>query len=246
MTLFSSLWGAMTIHVTNIEEEVETDTAQLPIDGYHFQPRFYKAPLNLYRNGLKRVFDAALVLICLPVALPLIAIMALLVSLDGHSPFYRQDRVGQDGRIFRMWKLRSMVPNAQAMLETHLKGCDISRAEWDQTQKLKRDPRVTPIGRMLRKSSMDELPQLFNVLLGDMSLVGPRPMMISQKVLYPGRAYYRMRPGITGLWQITDRNDCRFSKRADFDDTYLRQMSFFTDLSILLKTVRVVLRGTGH
>ena len=236
----------MTVHVTNIESKVETESVQLPIDGYHFQPRHDQAPLHIYRNGLKRVFDATLVLICLPVALPLIAIMALLVSLDGHSPFYRQDRVGQGGRIFRMWKLRSMVPDAQSLLETHLETCEISRAEWEKTQKLKSDPRVTPIGRMLRKSSMDELPQLFNVLIGDMSLVGPRPMMLSQKVLYPGRAYYRMRPGITGLWQITDRNDCRFSKRADFDDTYLRKMSLFTDLSILLKTVRVVLRGTGH
>jgi lipopolysaccharide/colanic/teichoic acid biosynthesis glycosyltransferase len=121
-----------------------------------------------------------------------------------------------------------------------------ARAEWNTTQKLVNDPRITRIGSFLRKSSMDELPQLLNVLRGDMSLVGPRPMMPCQQVLYPGQAYYRLRPGITGFWQISQRNLCSFANRAKFDSRYEAKMSLVTDLRVLLGTIRVVLRCTGH
>jgi len=187
-----------------------------------------------------------LVLLAMPLWLPLAAVGAVLVMLDGHNPFYSQERIGRNGRVFRIWKLRSMVPDADAFLESHLAHNAEARAEWDTTQKLKQDPRITPVGRVLRKISLDELPQLVNVLTGDMSLVGPRPIMVSQQSLYPGRRYYDMRPGLTGLWQVSQRNECSFAGRVRFDDVYHRTMSFGTDLRILGQTVAVVLRGTGY
>lgn len=200
---------------------------------------------GLYRNGGKRLLDLALVLASLPFVLPIILVLMVVVAVDGGQPFYRQERVGRDGRIFRMWKLRTMVIDAEAALQTHLENCSASRAEWDATQKLRRDPRITWAGRFLRKSSLDELPQLLNVFMGDMSLVGPRPMMPCQRDLYPGTAYYGLRPGITGLWQVSARNTSAFAERADYDTRYDRSLSLWTDLRLLVATLRVVLRGTG-
>jgi lipopolysaccharide/colanic/teichoic acid biosynthesis glycosyltransferase len=151
-----------------------------------------------------------------------------------------------DGRVYRIWKLRTMVHDADARLEAHLRADPSARAEWNSKQKLLDDPRITPMGRILRKSSLDELPQLLNVVRGEMSLVGPRPMMVSQQRLYPGRDYYRLRPGLTGLWQISDRNASTFADRAKFDAVYNRTLSFGLDFGILISTIRVVIRGTGH
>ena len=201
---------------------------------------------GIYRRRLKRAFDIAAILAALPIVLPVIAILALLVRRDGGPAFYSQDRVGRGGRIFRFWKLRSMVVNAEARLEAHLMFHPEARVEWNTTQKLKDDPRVTGIGRLIRKTSMDELPQLWNVLRGDMSLVGPRPIMTQQLPLYPGRAYFKLRPGLTGFWQIGDRNETNFSSRAIYDNSYERNLSFLTDVAVLLLTVRTVLRGTGY
>jgi lipopolysaccharide/colanic/teichoic acid biosynthesis glycosyltransferase len=144
-----------------------------------------------------------------------------------------------------MWKLRSMVPNADQMLEGYLAANPAARSEWDLTQKLRHDPRITKVGHIIRKSSIDELPQLWNVLKGDMSIVGPRPMMVDQQKIYPGTAYYALRPGITGFWQTSVRNESSFADRAQFDTDYLRQMSFLTDFRVMLRTVRVVVNGTG-
>lgn len=201
---------------------------------------------GLYRNGAKRALDLVLVLASLPVVVPVIALLALLVMRDGHAPFYTQARVGKNGRIFRFWKLRSMVRDAEGHLAAHLARDPAAKAEWDHAQKLKSDPRITPLGRFLRKSSLDELPQLWNVVKGDMSLVGPRPMMPDQRALYPGRAYYALRPGITGPWQVSDRNECSFAERAGFDTLYEETLSFAGDLRILGATFAVVLRGTGY
>ena len=168
----------------------------------------------------------------------------LLILGAGDAPtaagrFYRQARVGRGGRIYRIWKLRSMVMNADQKLEAHLAADPAARAEWDETQKLKRDPRITRFGRLIRKSSLDELPQLWNVLIGDMSLVGPRPMMPDQRALYPGRAYYALRPGITGPWQVSERNATSFADRARFDDKYHdRDLSLATDVRLLRPTVK--------
>jgi exopolysaccharide production protein ExoY len=199
----------------------------------------------VYTTRLKRVVDSTLVLLSLPVVLPLILFMAFLVSLDGHKPFYVQDRIGRNGRTFKFWKLRTMVHDADARLANFLATDSLGLAEWTENQKLRCDPRVTRIGAFLRKTSLDELPQLWNVLRGDMSIVGPRPMMPQQRNLYPGNAYFRMRPGITGTWQVSDRNNCSFAARAQFDDDYFRSASFFGDLRIIAATVRVVFRATG-
>lgn len=199
-----------------------------------------------YRTTFKRLFDILFVLAAAPIALPLIGLCALLISKDGASPFYWQSRVGRYGKSFKMLKLRTMVPNADANLENYLVSNPAARREWDDTQKLKDDPRITATGRLLRRSSLDELPQLWNVLCGNMSIVGPRPMMESQRALYPGSAYYKMRPGITGPWQVSDRNECSFAARAQFDADYYREMSARKDMSILLRTVGVVMRCTGY
>ncbi|WP_295046840.1 sugar transferase [uncultured Paracoccus sp.] len=199
----------------------------------------------LYRSLFKRPMDMMLVLLASPVVFPLILLLALIVMLDGRNPFYSQQRIGRDGRMFRMWKLRSMVPDADQRLEEHLDRDPQARMEWDRTQKLRNDPRVTAFGRILRASSMDELPQLWNVATGDMSLVGPRPMMPDQQVLYSGKGYYRLRPGITGFWQTSGRNKTTFAARAWYDDRYERDLSFTSDAAILLRTVSVVLGRTG-
>ena len=204
------------------------------------------AERGLYRRQLKRVFDIAAIVSAMPFILPLIAILALLIRRDGGPAFYSQDRVGRGGKIFRFWKLRSMVVNAEDLLEAHLAADPAARAEWDATQKLKDDPRITRIGRLIRKSSIDELPQLWNVLRGDMSLVGPRPIMTDQLPLYPGRAYFSLRPGLTGFWQIGDRNETNFASRAVYDTSYARNVSFLTDIAVLFLTIRTVLRGTGY
>jgi lipopolysaccharide/colanic/teichoic acid biosynthesis glycosyltransferase len=200
----------------------------------------------VYRRFGKRALDVALVLAAAPVVFLLVAVLALIVARDGGRPFYTQDRVGRDGRIYRIWKLRSMVADAEARLEAHLAADPAARAEWDHSQKLRHDPRITRFGRLLRKSSLDELPQLWNVLRGDMSLVGPRPMMPCQRALYPGTEYYALRPGITGPWQVSSRNETGFAERARFDAGYHRDLSLATDLRLILATVRVVLRATGH
>lgn len=197
---------------------------------------------GFYRRYSKRFLDFSLVLILAPVVVPVLAVLALLI---GRSPFYSQPRIGKDGRTFRMWKLRSMVRDADAALAACLARDPKLRREWDLNQKLDQDPRITRIGRLIRKTSFDELPQLWNVLRGDMSIVGPRPMMLDQKDLYPGKAYYRLRPGLTGPWQVSDRNAVSFRARAQFDEDYDRHLSFRGDCSLILKTIRVVLRATG-
>ncbi len=210
------------------------------------EPQAYPAAPAFYRNGFKRVFDTLAILLSLPVVLPVILLLAVLAMCDGGAPFYRQLRVGRGGRFYTMWKLRTMVPDADGKLEAHLAADPVARSEWDSSQKLKADPRITRIGRFLRKSSLDELPQLWNVLRGDMSLVGPRPMLPEQIPLYSGEAYYTLRPGITGFWQVSERNDSCFADRAQHDTRYDRLLSLSTDLRLLIATIRVVVRGTGY
>ena len=201
---------------------------------------------GLYRSFVKRALDLILVLLSLPVVLPVVALLALVIfAADRRAPFYRSDRLGRGARPFRMLKLRSMVPDADARLAAHLAADPAAAAEWDAHQKLAADPRVTRFGRILRATSLDELPQLWNVLRGEMSLVGPRPMMPDQKALYPGQAYWTLRPGVTGPWQVSARNASTFAARADFDADYARNVSLGGDLRLILRTVRVVLRATG-
>lgn len=201
---------------------------------------------GFYRNFGKRTLDITLVLLAAPFVFPMILVLALIIARDGHSPFYWSRRVGRNGVNFRMLKLRTMVPNADILLEIHLARNSVARKEWITSQKLKRDPRITQFGRILRKTSLDELPQFWNVLRGDMSLIGPRPMLPSQRTLYPGLAYYNLRPGISGPWQVADRNECEFARRAEFDKDYDEKVSFTQDAKLIFQTIRVVLRGTGY
>ena len=199
-----------------------------------------------YELGLKRIFDILCVLLAAPFILPLIGVLALMVARDGSTPCYRQKRVGRGGQIYQIWKLRTMVADADALLSDYLANNPEAAAEWALTQKLKQDPRITSIGHALRKSSLDELPQLWNVLIGDISLFVPRPLMPEQQDMYPGRAYYSQRPGITGTWQVSKRNESTFADRARFDTDYAADISFVNDIKLLLATVRVVLKGTGY
>jgi len=210
-------------------------------------PRIFVGKRSVvYRHYGKRVFDVACILLALPFALFLIGFCALALWFEGGKPFYTQQRLGAGGKKFSILKLRSMVHNADQVLEDYLARDPEMRREWDKHQKITNDPRITPMGRILRKTSLDELPQLFNVLRGDMSLIGPRPMMPDQLSLY-GRpnAYFALKPGITGLWQVGARNNERFSYRNEVDAEYERTISFRTDMVILFKTVGVVLRPTG-
>lgn len=203
--------------------------------------------LGLYGRFGKRLLDVTLVLLSLPVVLPIITCCALALWWESGLPFYRQDRLGAHGRVFRILKLRTMVRDADSQLERHLQENPALRQEWDATQKLKHDPRITSVGRFLRVTSLDELPQLWNVLIGDMSLVGARPMMVQQLPLYgETKSYFALRPGITGLWQVGERNETSFQDRAQFDERYCRTLSLVRDLAILWRTVSVVLKGTGY
>lgn len=200
---------------------------------------------SVYRTYGKRGLDLFLILLCLPVLIVLFVTISFLLLITGQRPFYAQKRVGLGGETFRMLKFQTMLPDADRLLEEHLAASPAAREEWDRFQKLQKDPRVTRLGRILRKSSLDELPQLINVIMGHMSLVGPRPMMMEQRALYPGSAYYRLRPGLTGPWQVTDRNACAFNDRAKYDAEYEATVSLSRDIVLLFSTIRVVLRGTG-
>lgn len=208
-------------------------------------------PRGLYAQGGKRLLDLVLALLALPAAAPLIVLLMAWVRLDprsGRAPaLYAQLRVGRGGRRFRCWKIRTMVPEAEAALEAHLARDPAAAAEWARRQKLAEDPRVIPAGRFLRASSLDELPQLWNVLTGEMSLVGPRPFMPCQRGLHPcPEAYEALRPGVTGIWQVGARGaGAEFASRGEADARYLRELSLGGDLAILARTARVVLEGRG-
>lgn len=197
----------------------------------------------------KRVLDVALCLLVAPIAMPLIALGWLVVRLDGGPGFFAQRRVGRGGRQFWCLKLRSMHVDADARLEALCTRNPQIAKEWHIYQKLARDPRITRVGRLLRATSLDELPQLFNVLRGDMSLVGPRPILPGQEALYRmagGRAYFTLRPGITGPWQIDGRGRTAFVERVRYDEGYARHQSLREDLRLLALTARVVALRTGR
>lgn len=236
----------MTLHSPYIFEPRARDSATEFNRGADFKTGHHSAPQSIYCLFGKRTLDVFLVLLAAPVVIVVVMLLAVFVSCNGGKPFYFQKRIGQNGSIYTMWKLRTMVADADERLETYLAQTPAARREWDSTQKLKSDPRITAFGQFLRKSSLDELPQLWNVLTGDMSLVGPRPMMPCQQEIYPGKEYYALRPGITGPWQVSSRNESTFVDRARFDTHYSRNVSLKTDLQLLVATVKVVVRATGH
>ncbi len=169
------------------------------------------------------------------------------IKMDGGSAFYVQKRIGRNGTVFNCLKFRSMVENGDDVLDQYLAANPAAKTEWDRDQKLKSDPRVTKVGKVLRKTSLDELPQLINVLKGEMSIVGPRPMFVEQDVLY-GDAfadYCSVRPGITGLWQVSGRNHTTFEERVEIDRWYVQNYSIWLDIFIILKTIPEVLFTRG-
>jgi exopolysaccharide production protein ExoY len=200
---------------------------------------------NLYCGYLKRPLDVLLASFLVAICLPLLIIVSLAVKTDGGPIFYTQERVGRNNRRFRIWKFRSMVVDAEERMRHHLTSDSCAREEWDVHQKLKRDPRVTAVGGLIRRTSLDELPQLWNILKGDMSFVGPRPIMPSQIELFPNAHQMPVRPGLTGLWQVSARHESTFEERSVWDEHYMRNLSFATDATIVLRTFSVVLRGTG-
>lgn len=197
---------------------------------------------------VKRVFDILITSVGGLVVLPFIAIIALLVKLDSPGPaFYGHHRLGKDGRPFKAWKFRSMVRNSKEVLEELLASDPAAQAEWHASFKLRDDPRITRMGRFLRKTSLDELPQLWNVMRGEMCIIGPRPIIEAEVPKYGH--YYRLfssvKPGISGLWQVSGRSDVDYDERVALDVYYIQSWSLWLDLYILFKTVRVVLARDG-
>ena len=202
---------------------------------------------NAYQSRPKRRLDLVLLVCFAPIVLPLIAILWTLIRLDGGAGFFGHQRIGRGGQPFICWKLRSMRPDAENLLKSHLAENRDAALEWASAYKLQNDPRVTRLGRVLRKTSLDELPQFWNVLLGEMSFVGPRPVPPAELVEYAGYewAYLNCRPGITGLWQVSGRNAVSYTERVRMDVAYNLKASFRTDIAIILRTFWVVIRRTG-
>ena len=191
----------------------------------------------------KRAFDLTLTVLGGLVISPLLLAIYILIKRDSPGPaFFGHTRLGRDGREFKAWKFRSMVIDADKALQSYLDSDPEAREEWERDQKLRDDPRVTRIGAFLRKTSLDELPQLYNVLVGQMSLVGPRPIVSSEVERYGDSyvLYKKVRPGISGLWQVSGRNNTTYAERVTFDTYYVRNWSVWLDLYILAKTFLVV------
>lgn len=199
-------------------------------------------------GSLKRLFDITAASIIIIFASPLFVLVSVFLKLLDPGPvIYPHTRIGHGGRRFQCLKFRSMIVGADDALKTLLAADPEVRKLWERTQKLTNDPRITPWGQFLRNSSLDELPQLINVIRGDMSLVGPRPIVPSEMARYGDKLglYLAARPGITGLWQISGRSDCSYARRIELDADYVRHWRFSTDLFILLRTVGAVVARKG-
>jgi lipopolysaccharide/colanic/teichoic acid biosynthesis glycosyltransferase len=199
------------------------------------------------RSIRKRIMDVVMASVMLAFFSPLMGIIYLLVKRDGGPAIFVQDRVGKDGVLFPCYKFRTMAPNAEELLETLLVCNEQFRKDWAAERKLRSDPRITPLGAFLRRKSFDEFPQLINVIRGDMSLVGPRPITPDEVEKYGDniRYYLRTRPGLTGAWQVSGRNDVSYEKRVELDVEYTSRWSWSGDFSILFKTLGAVLNERG-
>lgn len=211
-----------------------------PLEG--FAPRIRHLPL-------KRLFDLAFSLFSLALCLPLFLALALVITISSKGPIlYRQKRVGRGGKVFSIWKFRTMCQGADASLQDLLARDPQLKAEYEKTFKLKVDPRITPVGRWLRKTSLDELPQFWNVLLGDLSVVGPRART-QEELAHCGLAYAQkiltVRPGLTGLWQTSGRSNTTQDERMHMDMRYVETRSFFLDLLLVIKTIPAMLFAKG-
>ncbi|TYG33819.1 undecaprenyl-phosphate galactose phosphotransferase WbaP [Lonepinella koalarum] len=196
---------------------------------------------------LKRTMDILFSILIIIGLSPLLLTLYFLIKKDGGNAIYGHERIGRNGKPFKCLKFRSMVTNSKEILENLLENDPEARAEWEKDFKLKNDPRITKVGKFIRKTSLDELPQLFNVLKGEMSLVGPRPVIQEELERYNADVnYYLMaKPGMTGLWQVSGRNDVDYDTRVYFDSWYVKNWSLWNDIAILFKTVNVVLKRDG-
>ena len=204
--------------------------------------------LTLLQRSVKRSVDILGALTFFLLLGPVYLAVALAVRISmGHPVHFWQTRMGEGGQRFRFYKFRSMVRNSENILDEYLSKNDVARTQWDTFQKLEKDPRITPLGHFIRKLSLDELPQFWNVLKGDMSLIGPRPCMERQRSLYGKHweHYCAMRPGITGLWQVSGRNDVSYRRRVAMDTLYARRRTIAVDLKILIMTAPAVLLRRG-
>jgi lipopolysaccharide/colanic/teichoic acid biosynthesis glycosyltransferase len=207
-----------------------------------------RARIDVPSSPWTRVLDLAIIFFAAPYILVFFIVTAVLIMLDSKGgPFYSQTRIGMGGRRFQAYKFRTMVLNADQVLQRYLDESQELNAEWKATHKLKNDPRVTRVGAVLRKLSLDEMPQFWNIIIGDMSLIGPRPIVDAEIEKY-GKCfelYIQARPGLTGLWQVSGRSDTSYQQRVELDEYYLMNRSLKMDLMILLKTVYVVVGRKG-
>lgn len=210
--------------------------------------RYGSADVFQYSNCGKRLFDVILCLALIPLAVPLIAMLWVISTANGNRGFYAHPRVGRYGKTFNCLKIRTMEPAADAIFNNALEINAEFAHEWRHSQKLKNDPRVLRFGRFLRATSMDELPQIWNVFRGDMSFVGPRPVTLGELSRYGDAAndYLSVRPGITGLWQVSGRGKVSFKHRVRLDLQYIHNISMFGDLVLLFRTIAAVFRATGQ
>jgi exopolysaccharide production protein ExoY len=220
----------------------------LPVSVPHVAARHGLDLGSFYLRFGKRAFDLFLVIMALPFVLPLMAVLALLTALDGATPIFRHERVGMGSRRFMCLKFRTMRPDSATVLATLLTNDPQAAAEWARDRKLSNDPRITTVGRWLRRTSLDELPQLINVLRGEMSLVGPRPITADELDRYAGnrQKYVSVRPGLTGHWQVHGRGIVGYEERIRMDVRYVQTVSLRSDLWLLLQTILVVVRLRGQ
>jgi len=242
-------WGATDINVIPAMRGV-------PLYGTDMSHFFsHEVALLRVRNNLrrwparltKRLFDLSVAAMLLMLLSPLMLIIAIALKWEGGNVLFAHTRVGKNSRAFRCFKFRSMVPDAEAKLQKLLQSNSQLKLQWDKEHKLKDDPRISKLGAFLRRTSLDELPQLFNVLKSEMSLVGPRPIVREELQKYGlEKSYYLMvRPGMTGLWQVSGRNDVDYETRVYLDAWYVKNWSLWYDLAILFKTIKVVLWRNG-
>jgi exopolysaccharide production protein ExoY len=233
---------------TTIAIDTYSDVGEAFENRIPISDRLSSRAAGFYRNRGKRLFDIAVAALMLVVLTPLMLVLTAIVAIGGGQPFYAHPRVGRNGQMFGCLKFRSMRIGAAGMLAQILASDPAAAAEWEADHKLSNDPRVTRIGAFLRKSSLDELPQLVNVLRGEMSLVGPRPITEAELFRYgPARsAYLAMRPGLTGPWQVQGRNDVSYDSRVGLDVSYARKVSLFRDMEIMLLTALSMLKLTGR
>lgn len=203
---------------------------------------------SLYRDYFKRILDILICVLLAPGIVPVIFVLAFIARKDGHSGVFAHRRIGQNGQCFPCYKIRTMGANAEQELADLLMQNNTRRAEWLAHRKLDPDPRVTRLGRLLRRTGLDELPQIWNVLKGDMSLIGPRPVPEDELSKYGARreVYLAMRPGITGLWQVSGRNDISYAQRVNLDEAYFRNLSFTGDVKIAWRTFKLMLSPNGR